>query len=253
MENIQTKAGDFNPYSNDVISSASDKKRVTFNTASARDYITNEAYKTLRTNLLFCGSGIKSIVITSCRENEGKSTVSSELAKSLAETGKKTLFIDADMRKSTMLRKSQNSEQIKGLSEVLSKLATVKEVLYSTQYENFDVIFSGHFPPNPVELMGNGEFEAILKEFKKEYDYIIVDSPPLGLVIDAAVIASFCDGAIMVLANRQVTGREALEVKAQLEKSGCRILGTVINETDRKHSEYIKRYGKYGKYGEYSY
>ena len=253
MENVQTKAGEFNAYSNDVISSASGKKRVTFNTASTRDYITNEAYKTLRTNLLFCGSEIKSIVITSCKDNEGKSTVSSELAKSLAETGKKTLFIDADMRKSTILKKSQNSEQIKGLSEVLSKLATVKEVVYSTQYENFDVIFSGHFPPNPVELIGNGEFEAILKEFKEEYDYIIVDSPPLGLVIDAAVIASFCDGAIMVLANRQITGREALEVKAQLEKSGCRILGTVINETDRKHSEYIKRYGKYGKYGKYSY
>lgn len=237
----------------DIISSSSKpQKKVTFNTASTNDYLSNEAFKTLRTNLLFCGSDIKTIVITSCGENEGKSTISIELTKSLAEGGKKTLLIDADMRKSTMLKRGARSGSIEGLSEVLSGIATLENVIYNTQHSNFDVIFSGHFPPNPVELLGNGVFEKIVKDLRNTYDYIIIDSPPLGLVIDSAVIASFCDGAIMVIADHKVSRTQALEVKEQLEKSNCKILGAVINETDKKTARYYKKYYKgNGRYGEY--
>lgn len=226
-------------------------KKVTFNTASTNDYISNEAYKTLRTNLLFCGSDIKTVVLTSCSENEGKSTISIELTKSLAESGKKTLLIDADMRKSTMLRKSVRASDIEGLSEVLSGIAEPEDVIFNTQDDNFDVIFAGRFPPNPVELLGNGRFEQLLCEFRETYDYVIIDSPPLGAVIDSAVIASYCDGAILVIADRKVPHSQAVEVKEQLEKSGCKLLGAVLNETDRKSSKYSKKYyGKQYRYGE---
>lgn len=216
--------------------------KVAFNTVSSNDYLTQESFKTLRTNILFCGSDIHSIVITSCNENEGKSTISAELSKSLAEIGKRTLLIDADLRKSVMLRKSIKARDINGLSELLSGQAELNQVLYNTQQPNFDVIFTGHFPPNPVELLGSGKFEKIITALKERYDYIIIDSPPLGAVIDAAVIASFCDGAVLVITDGRVKYHQALEVKEQLEKSGCKLLGAVLNDIDHKHSRYYKPY-----------
>ncbi len=225
--------------------SGSSVKKVTFNTSATNDYLTNEAYKTLRTNIFFCGKSVKTIVVTSSNENEGKSTITTELAKSFADADKKVLLIDCDMRKSVMLRNSMRPKNIKGLSEVLSGLAEVDEVVFNTQDKNFDVIFSGHFPPNPVELIENGKFKDMLERLSNNYDYILIDSPPLGMVIDAAVIASCCDGAIIVVSNHKVSKKAVLNVRNQLEKSGCKILGVVLNETDKKISKYYKKY--YGK------
>ncbi len=218
----------------DMLSSAGESKakKVFFNTTSSENYLTNEAYKTLRTNILFCGSDIKTIVITSCNENEGKSTISTELSKSLAESGKRTLLIDADMRKSVML-KNRKQKEITGLSEVLSGQTSASEVIFSTQDSRFDVMFTGHFPPNPVELLGGTKLKEMLSELSKVYDYIIIDSPPLEPVIDAAVIAAVCDGAIMVIARHKVSRKVAMNVKEQLQKSGTRILGAVVNEICR--------------------
>lgn len=229
----------------DIFNSA---KKVTFNTPSANDYMTNEAYKTLRTNLLFCGNHIKTILVTSCEENEGKSTVSTELTKSLAESGKRTLLIDADLRKSVMLRSSNRTSDIEGLSEALSGICEPEDVIYKTQHPNFDVIFSGHFPPNPVELLGNNRLQEMLDHFKKTYDYIIIDSPPLNLVIDAAVIAACCDGAMLIINDGRISRSTAINVKQQLEKSNCQLLGVVLNNTEKKTSYLYNRYYKRSSY-----
>lgn len=215
--------------------------RVNFKTLSSNDYVTNEAYKSLRTNLFFCGSGIKTILLTSCSENEGKSTISAELSKSLAESGKKTLMIDADMRKSVMLKSNSRAGAPAGLSEVLSEIAELDEAICHTQIPDFDVIFAGRFPPNPVELIGNGRLSKLLERLKNEYDYIIIDTPPLGMVIDAAVIASYCDGAILVISDGKIGKNAAQRVKSQLERSGCYILGAVINQSDR-NGRFKKKY-----------
>ncbi len=211
--------------------------RVNFTSNVSNDYLTNEAYKALRSNVLFCGSDIKAILITSTNESEGKSTVSAAFAKSLAEISKRTLLIDADMRKSVILRRNLKSQNIFGLSELLSSQAEVSQVLYNTQDPNFDVIFSGRFPPNPVELLSNPKFKEYLEYFSSFYDYIIIDTPPLTPVIDAAVIAEHCDGAILVVSPGKSSYNQAIAAKEQLAKSGCRILGAVINEIDAKHSD----------------
>ena len=223
--------------------------KVNFNTCSSNDFLTNESFKTLRTNIMFCGSDIKVIVITSSRENEGKSVISAEIAKSMAVANKKALLIDADMRKSVMLHRNSTSQNFYGLSEFLSSQAELENVLYSTQDPLFDVIFSGHFPPNPVELLSSDRFNKLIKDAREIYDYIIIDSPPLGSVIDSAVIATQCDGSIMVITTGVVTIKEGLEVKQQLEKSGCKILGAVLNDVYGKNTKYNKKY--YKKY-EYS-
>jgi len=233
-------------YNDDMLYSTSLQTagRVNFNTTVNNDFPTNEAYKMLRTNILFCGTEIKTIILTSSHENEGKSTISSEISRSLAEIDKKTLLIDADMRKSVILKKNMKAQNIMGLSELLSGQATVSQVLYNTQNPNFDVIFSGHFPPNPVELLSSGVFKMVLDKLKGVYDYIIIDSPPLGPVIDASVISTLCDGAIIVIAAAKTHYQEIISVKEQLQKSGCKILGAVLNEIDSKrivNSKYYKK------------
>lgn len=208
--------------------------RVNFNTSAKSDFVTNEAFKTLRSNILFCSKDIKTIVVTSTYENEGKSTIATELSKSLSDIDKKTLLIDADMRKSVILRKNLKSQGILGLSEYLSGQADLSEILYETQIPYFNVIFSGRFPPNPVELLSSSAFGELLEFANKQYDYIVIDSPPLAPVIDASVISSYCDGAVLVISKDKVRINEALAAKEQLKKSGCKILGAVLNETSPK-------------------
>ena len=213
-----------------------------------KDYRSNEAYKTLRTNIEFSGADNKVIVLTSCTPDEGKSTVSLNLSISLAESGKRVLFIDADLRKSVLTGRYRVTEEVKGLSHFLSGQAEVDEVMYKTQEEGLIVMFAGVVPPNPSELLGQKKFEALISSARKVYDYIIIDAPPLGSVIDAAVIARVCDASVLVTAANAVSYKFARTVKEQLEKTGCPILGVVLNKVNMKQNKYYgKYYGKYGK------
>ena len=226
--------------------------KVNFNTSAKNDFVTNEAFKTLRSNILFCSKDVKVILITSTYENEGKSTIATELSKSLSDINKKTLLIDADMRKSVILPKNLKTQNILGLSELLSGQATLSDVLYETQIPNFNVIFSGRFPPNPVELLSTDYFKQLLNQFREVYDFIIIDSPPLAPVIDASVISVQCDGVVFVISADRVRINEATAVKNQIEKSGCKILGAVLNEVDAKHKAKSSYYKKNYYYAESS-
>ena len=205
------------------------------------DFFSQEAYKSLRTNLLFCGQDVQVIAFTSCEENEGKTTVSLHTAKSLSELGKKVLFIDADMRKSVMAGRNSNVRNVMGLSELLTGMAKVSDCLYTTQYPNLDIIFAGSFPPNPVELLGGKYFTSFVNEARKSFDYIIIDTPPLGMVIDAAVISSCCDGMVIVVNCGKARYHQVQEVICQLEKSGSKILGVVRNNSDLPKKGYYQR------------
>lgn len=221
------------------------------------DYRSNESYKSLRTNIQFCGNDIKVILSTSCTQNEGKSRVTFNLADSFAQMGKKVLLIDADLRKSVLIGRYRVNQEVFGLSEYLSGQKSLDEVLCETNHENLNVIFSGHVPPNPAELLGNQYFADLVKWAKEEYDYVFIDTPPLGVIIDSAVVARVADGAIIVIENNAISRKFVLDVKKQLEKSNCRILGAVLNkvstDTRGKYGKYYGNYyGKYyGHYGEY--
>lgn len=214
------------------------------------DYSTNESYKSLRTNLLFCGEEKKVIAITSCTPNEGKSTVSLNLAMSLSDSGKKVLFIDADLRKSVLTGRTEVEGEIKGLSHLLSHQETIDNVIYSTNIPRFYIIYAGIVPPNPAELLGGNYFRKFLEAVRKIYDYVIIDTPPLGNVIDGAVIADVCDGSILVIESGAVSYRFAQKIKEQMERCACPILGVILNKVDMSSQGYYgKYYGKY--YGEY--
>ena len=214
------------------------------------NYFVKEAFNTLRTNILFSGKQVKVILVTSCLAHEGKTTVSFEMARSLAEANKKVLLIDADLRKSVTASRYTKERGIAGLSQVLSGQVDLNAATYRTQILGMDMIFAGPFPPNPAELVGSPSFKEILDTVRDHYDYIIIDAPPLGLVIDAAIMATVCDGAVIVLNQGTVKYRLAQNVKNQLSKSGCRILGVILNQT-QKSRRALGNKGYYEKYSEY--
>lgn len=213
------------------------------------DRRTEEAFKTLRTNLQFCGKDIKSIALTSCTPNEGKTSVSLQLARSLSENGKRVLFIDGDLRKSVLLSRCQIDQTVKGLSHYLSGQCAFTEAVYMTNVKNLHMIFAGPVPPNPAELLGSNAFKIVIEKMKTVYDYIIIDTPPLGSVIDAAVIANECDGSILVVKSGEISRRFARKIVDQLRMADCPILGAILNSVDMKKNSYGNYYGKY--YGKY--
>ncbi len=186
------------------------------------DFKTKEAYKTLRTNVQFCGNDVKIISLTSCVPNEGKSMVSFNLAISMAETGKKVLFIDADLRKSVLIGRYKINKAIKGLTQYLSGVEQLDDVRYSTNVKNMDLILSGPVPPNPAELLNNEKFTELLETARKEYDYVIIDTPPIGQVIDPAIVAQQTDGVIFLISQANISYKYAQKQIEQMRKSGCR-------------------------------
>ena len=214
------------------------------------DYNYRESLKTLRTNIQFCGSNIHTIMFTSALPDEGKSDVAFSVAASLAQIGKKVIFIDADIRKSVLVSRYQLEGEVNGLSQYLSGQKNREDIIYETNYEGFSVIFAGPYSPNPAELLEEDLFHDLIQSLK-DYDYVIIDTPPMANLIDSAIVASNCDGAIIVVEQGAVSYRLEQKVKSQLDKTGCRVLGVVLNKVDLSQNGYYGRYGKYGKYGKY--
>lgn len=217
---------------------------ITLKLPGENDYFTEEAYKVLRTNLQFCGRDIKVIAVTSCNENEGKSTVALHIGRSFAELGKKVLVIDADMRKSVMAGRNTTAQKPSGLSEVLTGMKPLTDCLYPVENSKLRVLFAGAYPPHPVELLSGKYFASLLAESRKVFDYIIIDTPPLGQVIDAAVISALCDGALLVIGESKVHYKQAQEIVEMINKSGCKMLGVVRNNRKKMNRKYYRKYYK---------
>ena len=209
------------------------------------DYYYKEAMKTLRTNILYSGKDVKTILVTSYFPDEGKSDIALQLTRDLGSMGKKVLLFDADIRKSALIRRYSVDKDVKGLSQYLSGHVEKQEILYDTNYENMHIIFAGPTAPNPAELLEQNLLTDLLRELRQKYDYIIIDTPPIGSVIDAAIIAKECDGAVLVIESDRVGYKDAQRVQEQLKKTGCRILGAVLNKVDVKKDRYYHRYHYY--------
>lgn len=236
-------------------------KNITLTDSNAGDYFYEEAIKTLRTNLQFSGKSNKVVLLTSVHTNEGKSDISFNLAVELGKAGKKVLLIDADIRKSAYKSRYDIKEETQGLSQYLSgQVEQIDQVVCKTNYENLYLILAGPYAPNPTEMLGDEQFGQLLKAARQVFEYVIVDTPPLGTVVDAAVIAQYCDGALMVVESDATSYRACQKVKEQLERSGCKILGAVLNKVSSKgrnayYSKYSRAYygnNKYHVYGNHS-
>ncbi|MBR5022636.1 MAG: polysaccharide biosynthesis tyrosine autokinase [Oscillospiraceae bacterium] len=210
-----------------------------------KEFRTAEAFKTLRTNLMFSGADVKAVALTSFSAAEGKSMVSFQLAASLAQAGKQVLLVDADLRKSVMVSRMRVRRKIEGLSHYLSGMVNANEILYKTDIPGLYLVFAGAHVPNAAELLGNASFDKLIAALKNTFDYVIVDAAPVGQVIDCAVMASAMDGVIMVVDTTHNSFKLERRIKQQLEKSGAKILGVILNRVDlaEKNSYYGKAYG----------
>lgn len=207
----------------------------------------DEYYNSVRANIQFSGIDLKTIVLTSVQPNEGKTTTSTGLAMSFATAGYKTLLIDADTRNSVLSGTFTALGAIEGLTSYLSGNASLGEVICDTNVPNLLIIPSGKHTPNPTRLIQNDRFSDMMEKVRTVFDYVIVDSPPIGLVVDAAIIAQKCDGVVLVTGAGSVKRRFLLKAKEQMEMSGAQFLGVVLNKVDGEQS----RYGSYGNYGSY--
>ena len=209
--------------------------------------IEKELYRTLRSNIEFTGVENRVIALTSCRPNDGKSTVVYELSCMFAEEGKQCIIVDADMRKSVLAERLGLKKIKGGLSDLLSGQKTTEPVLMELDHPNLYLIPSGKFPPNPTELLANERFMVLISELRERFDYVIIDTPPLGNVIDAAVIAKRCDGSILVLPSDLYSYKEVAGVKEQLYLANPNILGVVLNQFNIKRNGHSQK-GYYGRY-----
>ena len=206
-----------------------------------------EYYNSIRTNIQFSGRDFKVITLTSAQPGEGKSTTSVNLAISFARAGFRTLLIDADTRNSVMSGTFKSNERYQGLTSFLSGNAELSDVICDTSIDNLMIIPAGQVPPNPTSLIQNDNFKAMIETVRGLYDYVIIDTPPLGLVIDAAILAHHSDASLLVTKAGEDRRRTVTKLKEQLEQSGSVFLGIILNKYDIN----LDKYGSYGSYGGY--
>ncbi len=212
-----------------------------------------EAYKMIRTNLLFTLANAKSkvVVFSSAEPSAGKSTLCSNLAIVMAQTGAKVLLIDADMRKPVQHRNFRLPKTM-GLSKILGNLNSLEECIHRDVVTGLDLICSGSIPPNPSELLGSDRMKTLLDTAEKHYDYIFIDSPPLGVVADALVLAPQSAGVVLVARQKQTTYDDlngCIESIAQIDAT---MLGVVVTDVRTQGMGYA-RYDNKRYYRAYNY
>lgn len=224
-------------------------KQITMNIREL-PYAVEEAMNRLRINIKFCGKNTKKILIISSVPNEGKSTVSVHLWKMLAEAGFPSVLVDLDLRKSVLKERLefQHKGEITGLDYYLSGLSEYQDVVYETNISNGYVVPVSNLLENPSALLEDPRMGELLNRLEEDYRYVIIDSPPLDSVADGALIASLCDGAILVVRSGMTSKRLVRQSLQQLDRVHCRLLGMVLNRVETKSRAYQKYYGKYGSY-----
>lgn len=204
-----------------------------------------EAYKAIRTNLMFLLSQTRSHIfeISSSLPGEGKSSCSVNLSIAFSQLGSKVLLIDADLRKPSVYRQLR-LQNTKGLSSVLVNFCDFSDAVVHIN-SNLDVLVSGPTPPNPSEMLGSEQMSNLLNSVKDKYDYIVIDTPPVNVVSDAIALAPKTEGIVMVVQDRETTHEEFKKAVASLQFANVRLLGVVLNGSSDKTAKYSSKLQRY--------
>ncbi|MBR0395469.1 MAG: CpsD/CapB family tyrosine-protein kinase [Clostridiales bacterium] len=212
-----------------------------------------EAYNLLRTNLMFSTKrndrNARVIGVTSSVHGEGKSLTIINLAYSIAESGRKVILVECDLRLPT-LRKKLGLAKTTGLSNLLAGLNSEKATLHKdVLIRGLDVVQAGDIPPNPSELLGSKAFASLVDNISESYDVVLLDLPPIGEVSDALVVSKVTDGLIVVVRNDYTISSDLDFTLRQCEMVGAKVIGFVYNGSASKSKKYKYGYGKKYKYG----
>ncbi len=233
------------------------KKKTSANTELAvldknASFAVKEAYKSLRTNLMFSmgtpNGKAKTLSVVSSAPSEGKTTTTINIAISFAETNCKVLLVDCDLRK-PKLHKYMKLKNTDGMSNILGGFSNAKDCIFKSSF-GFDCIFAGRIPPNPAELLSSDKFTETFDALKDEYDYIFIDCPPVNVVSDALTVSSYTDGVLYVVNPEIILTSDVEEGIAKLEFINAKIFGFVANAIDQPQKrKYVGKYkSKYGYY-----
>ncbi|SMC39238.1 CpsD/CapB family tyrosine-protein kinase [Sporomusa malonica] len=208
-----------------------------------------EAYRTMRTNIQFAkvDSDLRVIMFTSAGPGEGKSTTTANTAVAMAQSGKKVIIVDCDLRKP--VQHKIFGKKNRGVTNILVEERPVTELIQDTGIDNLQVLTSGPIPPNPSELLGSAKMRELIGCLKELADVVIIDAPPTVAVTDACVLASSVDGILLVLSAGVIRPEMAQKAKELLLKANGHILGVILNkvEIEEEHAYYYYYYGNEGK------
>lgn len=212
-----------------------------------------EAYKSLRTNVKFIAAteNAKSFVITSALQTESKSNVSTNLAITLAEEGKRVVLVDCDFRKPTIHRFLHMYNEGFGLTDVLMDTCPIEKAIYHQKDWGIYVLPVGTVPPNPAELMSTPKMKSVLDSLKKGFDYVIIDTPPVSVVTDAAIVGGMVDGVFLVIRSDFAPVEMVQLAKKKLEDVNVKIFGIILTRFDAKKTGHQSGY--YYSYNDYYY
>lgn len=223
----------------------------------ALGYACNEAINTLCTNLSYCGEDIRSVLFTSRYENEGKSSIAMNVMRTLASFGKRVVLVDTDLRRSSLARRYRFQYPVReayGLAQYLAGMCTIENAIYATDLPNAYIIPAGREVLSSLQLLASPRYGQMMDFLTQNFDVVLVDSPPAGMIVDAIEIAKYCDGALIVVSHNMGRKQEIGEVKDSIVKTGCKVLGAVMNNVDlgsfrnRKYYYRSERYSTYYRY-----
>lgn len=220
------------------------------------DYVSAEGFNTLITNLSYCGPDIRTIMLTSRYAGEGKSYVTMNLMRTYARMGKSVVVVDTDLRASGIQADYQlrcETGEIQGLSDYLSGQCKIEDALHETSLVNAFIIPAGHEAPNPLQLLDTETMRDLMEKLSASFDVVLVDTPPIGILVDAVALAKYCDGALLVVGYEHGKKKDITDAVERIKQTGCKVLGSVLNEVrfkklSNRHYYYSsKRYSSYYK------
>lgn len=218
------------------------------------DYACGEAMNTLCTNLFYCGENIRSVLLTSRYEQEGKSSIAMNVMRTLAGYGKRVVLVDADLRCSTLARRYRFSfarREAFGLAQYLAGMCALEDAVYQTNLPGAYILPAGREVLNSMQLLSSPRYGEMMEALRKNFDVVLVDSPPAGVIVDAVEIAKYCDGAIIVVAYNKGRRQDIGEVAASIAKTGCKVLGAVMNGVNFKSFRNRRYYYRSERYSSY--
>lgn len=220
-------------------------KKNNYNSSSIYD----EAIRTLRTNILFSDidQKLKKIVITSSLPDEGKSTIAIELSRSLAQNGSKVILLSCDLRNPSIGQYIENDVNF-GITNVLMRRMELDSAIIVDETEpNLSILMSGPIPPNPSELISSNAMKNLIKELEEKYDYVIIDTPPVGIITDAAILSTISDGVLLVVKSESTKKDIIKNAIENINRVNGKILGTVLTHVKSKGGHYGGYYRYYAK------
>ena len=218
------------------------------------DYVSNEAMNTLCTNLSYCGKEVHKIMVTSRYAGEGKTYISMNLLRTFSQLGKRTVLIDTDLRASGIqsgYRLRYRTKNHYGLSEYLSGICSLQEAIYQTNWPNTSIIPAGYEAPNPLQLLDTQAMGDLIEQLAGQFDVVLIDTPPVGILADAVALAKFCDGTLLVVGYRKGRQQDIKDAVDSIKQTGCKVLGAVLNgvqfsSMSNRHYYYnSERYAEY--------